>query len=338
MLRSKSGVYIWINLSNNNCYVGSSSNLSKRFSWYYDFNNLNKLLKNSTSLNPLLNYRHEKFRLKIHPVISRRINYFSSKSTGVIPVKMYANADIQKAQIIKPRPPLLRSGWGCPGGLENKKCAGVYRWTHLPSGNCYIGSSINLSGRFSQYYNIDYLANKHGKSHIRRSLLYNGYSLFSLEVLEYCAPEKVIEREQYYLDLLKPEYNILKTAGSLLGYKHPEGGKTKNWTPERKADRRKRLIVLNTSKEQTERARERMKIYSNSKEHQEHLQKIHLRQSHKVEVFDIISETTNVYSSIRSAALEIGIAHSTIRKYLRLGKPYKNKYKFSCDNPSSGKD
>ena len=81
-----------------------------------------------------------------------------------------------------------------------------------------------------------------------------------------------------------------------------------------------------------------MKIYSNSKEHQEHLQKVHLLQSHKVEVFDIISETTNVYSSIRSAALEIGIAHSTIRKYLRLGKPYKNKYKFSCDNPSSDKD
>lgn len=207
--KKKSGVYIWINLSNNNCYVGSSSNLSKRFSWYYDFNNLNKLLENSTSLNPLLKYRHENFILKIHPAIPRRrVNYFSSKTTSVIPAKMYANADTQKAQIIK----------------ENKNCGGVYRWTHLPSGNCYIGSSINLSGRFSQYYNIDYLANKHGKSRIRSSLLYNGYSLFSLEILEYCAPEKVIEREQYYLDLLEPEYNILKTAGSLLGYKHPEGG------------------------------------------------------------------------------------------------------------------
>jgi hypothetical protein len=95
-------------------------------------------------------------------------------------------------------------------------------------------------------------------------------------------------------------------------------------------------MALNTSKEQIERVRERMKIYSNSKEHQEHLQKIHLRQSHKVEVFDIISKTTNVYSSIRSAALEIGIEHSTVRKYLRLDEPYKNKYKFS--KPSSDKD
>ena len=111
---------------------------------------------------------------------------------------MYANADTQKAQILK----------------ENRKCAGVYRWTHLPSGNCYIGSSVNLGLRFNQYYNINFLANKKiGKSHIRFSLLNNGYSLFNLEILEYCAPEKVIEREQYYLDLLEPKYNILKTAG-----------------------------------------------------------------------------------------------------------------------------
>lgn len=62
-------------------------------------------------------------------------------------------------------------------------------------------------------------------------------------------------------------------------------------------------MALNRSKEQIERSRERMKILSNSKEHQEHLQKIHLRQLHKVEVFYIITEKTNVYFSIRSAAL-----------------------------------
>jgi len=30
----------------------------------------------------------------------------------------------------------------------------------------------------------------------------------------------LIEREQYYIDLLNPEYNILKIAGSRLGVKH----------------------------------------------------------------------------------------------------------------------
>jgi group I intron endonuclease len=36
-----------------------------------------------------------------------------------------------------------------------------------------------------------------------------------------------LEREQYYLDKLKPEYNILKYAGSSFGYKHTEESKKK---------------------------------------------------------------------------------------------------------------
>ena len=55
---------------------------------------------------------------------------------------------------------------------------------------------------------------------ICRALLKEGYSAFRIENLEYCDPSLVIMREQYYIDLLNPEYNILKVAGSLFGYKH----------------------------------------------------------------------------------------------------------------------
>ena len=58
------------------------------------------------------------------------------------------------------------------------------------------------------------------KMSIYRALLKYGYSNFKFEILEYCKPENLIEREQYYLDKFKPEYNILKTAGSCLGYRH----------------------------------------------------------------------------------------------------------------------
>jgi len=40
--------------------------------------------------------------------------------------------------------------------------------------------------------------------------------------MEYCLGKDVINREQYYIDLLKPEYNILKIAGSCYGYKHSQ--------------------------------------------------------------------------------------------------------------------
>jgi group I intron endonuclease len=43
-----------------------------------------------------------------------------------------------------------------------------------------------------------------------------------LDIFEYCEPNIVIFREQYYMDKLKPEYNILKIAGSRLGTKQSE--------------------------------------------------------------------------------------------------------------------
>jgi O6-methylguanine-DNA--protein-cysteine methyltransferase len=57
---------------------------------------------------------------------------------------------------------------------------------------------------------------------MERALLKYGFSNFSLEILEYCTLDNLLEREQYYLDNLKPDYNIVEIAGSTLGYKHTE--------------------------------------------------------------------------------------------------------------------
>jgi len=57
---------------------------------------------------------------------------------------------------------------------------------------------------------------------INKALLKHGYYKFSLEILEYCEAKDAIELEDYYLQLLSPEYNILKKAGSSLGFKHSE--------------------------------------------------------------------------------------------------------------------
>ena len=38
-----------------------------------------------------------------------------------------------------------------------------------------------------------------------------------MEILEYCDSGDIIKREQYYLDLFKPEYNVCLIAGSSLG-------------------------------------------------------------------------------------------------------------------------
>lgn len=54
-----------------------------------------------------------------------------------------------------------------------------------------------------------------------------GISNFSLDILEYCDLNIIIKKEQYYIDLLKPEYNICKVAGSTIGIKVSEETKIK---------------------------------------------------------------------------------------------------------------
>jgi group I intron endonuclease len=63
-------------------------------------------------------------------------------------------------------------------------------------------------------------------SYICNALAHYGYDTFFLTILEIInitnlskveARKLILEREQYYLDTLEPEYNIQKIAGSLLG-------------------------------------------------------------------------------------------------------------------------
>lgn len=131
---------------------------------------------------------------------------------GLFPIKIYANAD----ELAHP----LRGFAKLEIFKENKGKSGIYIWENQINGNRYIGSSVHLTIRFKSYFNSNHLL-KYTNMTIYKALLKHGYSIFSLS-LEYCETDKCLEREQYYIDLFKPEYNILQTAGSSLGYKHSE--------------------------------------------------------------------------------------------------------------------
>lgn len=60
-----------------------------------------------------------------------------------------------------------------------------------------------------------------------RALLKYGYSNFELCILEYYDKDILIKREQYYIDILRLEYNLLTSATSRVGYKHTEKTKKK---------------------------------------------------------------------------------------------------------------
>lgn len=98
---------------------------------------------------------------------------------------------------------------------------------HIESGKSYVGSARNFSIRFKQYFNYNHLTDPKRNMAIYKAILKYGYGGFILEILEYCDPKVLLIKEQFYMDKLNPEYNILKLAGSSLGYKYSEAARAK---------------------------------------------------------------------------------------------------------------
>ena len=99
--------------------------------------------------------------------------------------------------------------------------SGIYHIKNKTNNKKYIGSAIDLKSRFRTHvYNLK--NNLHHSKHLQNAWNKYGSENFEFVILECVEKEKLIEREQYYLDLFKSyreEYNSCPVAGSPLGTK-----------------------------------------------------------------------------------------------------------------------
>lgn len=104
--------------------------------------------------------------------------------------------------------------------------SGIYQIRNIENGHCYIGSAVNFKKRKNKHlHELEH--NKHHSRHLQNAYNKYGRDVFVFEILEYCENEKLIEREQFFMDLLQPEYNIAPKAGSALGIKRTIETRTK---------------------------------------------------------------------------------------------------------------
>jgi hypothetical protein len=223
-------------------------------------------------------------RLNYYIAYQTKINKKSLHTLPVVPAMVYTNADLDKESIIK----------------DNKGKAGIYRWINKKNAKTYIGSAVNLTRRLYLYYNLEHISKSNMT--IYKALLKYGYSNFQLEILEYCEAKNAIEREQHYMDTCKPEYNILKVAGSFWGYKHTEAT----------------LAKLS-------------KIRIGTKLSEETRAKVSAQRKGvggiKVWVTNIETGIVNEYASLVDVAKAIDVkSHHTIKKYLISGQLLRAKY------------
>jgi hypothetical protein len=108
-------------------------------------------------------------------------------------------------------------------GQDCTLSTGVYKITI--QNHVYIGSAaISFRKRWRQHQ-LDFIRDIHHSRFAQNA--FNKYGIAAFEIMELCPRELCIEREQWWIDTLKPDLNIQKIADSALGVKRTEETKRK---------------------------------------------------------------------------------------------------------------
>lgn len=202
-----------------------------------------------------------------------------------------------------------------------------------------MGSALDLSKRLNRYYLKSELTKKNARP-INQALSKYGHENFTLETLEYCLKDELLIRENYYFDLLKPEYNILKHAYCLLGYKHTAKSidkmKLKKVSPENK------LLLSLIHKNKIVSAETRAKLSAAISDFrkinplsEERLAKLKTDSIKRVGVAVTVTNTqTNEikkFNNQTEAGQFIGVTRQAITKSIQRNTPIKNIFKIKKD-------
>ena len=94
--------------------------------------------------------------------------------------------------------------------MKENKIAGIYKITNNITGEFYIGSSKNIKKRWHKHRSPS------GQKQLPNSKLYKAMASYGLENFTFEIIEKtdnLREREQYYIEQLKPSYNSVYAKG-----------------------------------------------------------------------------------------------------------------------------
>jgi group I intron endonuclease len=101
--------------------------------------------------------------------------------------------------------------------LADLEKSGIYQIRNLVNGKRYVGSAVNIRARWAshRYY---LRSGKHHSDHLQSAWNKYGEDSFEFSVVEFCAREELLAREQFHIDC-GCDYNKSPTAGSPLGVK-----------------------------------------------------------------------------------------------------------------------
>ena len=199
------------------------------------------------------------------------------------------------------------------------------------NGKYYIGSSLKLNNRLSDYFQDWYYKDRTNLSIVRAILKY-GMGNFALIILEFTEEENTLIKEQFWLDKLKPAYNILTQADNSAGFKHSTesielmrqkalGRKHSEEVRKAMSDNRKGENGSFFGKIHSEETKAKLKEIALNRT------KLH-RPGNVVDVLDLKTNQTTIYNSIRDAVKGLDTHLSTLLRREKKGntKPFRGRY------------
>jgi len=121
---------------------------------------------------------------------------------------------------------------------------GVYKITNTITNKSYIGSSVDITGRWYQH-KTTLKFNKHHSIKLQRSYNKYGSDNFKYEIVEECETELLLSREEYYINLFdcyNNGYNFsIPSNCVMLGRNHSE--ETKKILREKSKGNKNRLNI-----------------------------------------------------------------------------------------------
>lgn len=187
--------------------------------------------------------------------------------------------------------------------------AGIYRFVNTVTGD--VGSSSDLNRRRLQHLN-SLRKNKHHSYRFQEAWNNYGETQFDYEILEELEitedlKDQLFSREQYWINIIDPEYNVLPAAGSTLGYHHTE---------ETKRRISKTTTGVKKSAEHSRHISEGQRGRILTKEHKEKLSQA-AKQRKSMSHHSIVSIDGVIYNSLKEASEKTGIKYNTIQKRLK---------------------
>lgn len=105
--------------------------------------------------------------------------------------------------------------------LADVEASGIYQIRNTVNGKIYVGSAKCFRKRWAVHMH-GFRHSKHPNRYLMRAWGKYGAEAFRFEILETCNLPELIVREQFWIDTLRPSYNLAPKAGNCLGVKHSE--------------------------------------------------------------------------------------------------------------------